>query len=768
MISGTYSRGTKYTCAAVITFSDNTTKTLSESDFATGNNGFVDGAGANVFPLGLAIARSISIEILNDGSYENKTFIGAVIQLSAKYGNNTIAIGKFTVIEPETYGETIIITAVDDMFKTDKPYTTSLTFPVTLQALFNDACISCGIANGSSSFSHNDFQVSGIESGKYTFREIFGFIAMIAGGNARVNRNGQMQILSYGLSATPSVKLQDWQSLKTDYNDVTITGLKAVAGEGDESQTYSYGNAGYMLELKNPFFTDDNAQTALSYIAATVVNKSFRKFEGDHVAFPFAEFMDVVYIVDRKGNQYKTVITDVDFTFFGATTLKNSAESALRNESYYVSGNTKTLISAQKAVQRETTARESAIAQLQQALANASGMYATDVTQPDQSVIRYLHDKPTLAASTNILKITNEAIAISKDGGSTYPYGVTFDGNFIANILSASGVNADWINTGSLVVRNNQNVVFEADVDTGTVVINGSNGNVSFENCPFVIVFSKTYQASSYNLNLSDPNNDLNKILDFINGESIPTQADIAKFDLNANGKIDDTDLSIFSRFAVKHNNVGVTSMNIKRYIEITPVNTTKLLRTHILAEFSDGSKEDFEGTSLTHTGIQIPGRVYSENYIEGDIWSIGGLSQAPFGGLITSDARFKVDNNFDVSGSSQLHEVQYLAAPNWTTPAIYESICTINGGGYAQLGKLVYVQISLSTNNDIQAGSRTLILYGFPTAEDMPVALSACCYESKSVSCFIENNGWSLYLITHEDLPANSTIYITGSYWIS
>jgi hypothetical protein len=51
--------------------------------------------------------------------------------------------------------------------------------------------------------------------------------------------------------------------------------------------------------------------------------------------------MDVVEIVDRKGNAYRSVITDIDFTFCGITAMSNSAEAAIRNTRTYTSTATK-------------------------------------------------------------------------------------------------------------------------------------------------------------------------------------------------------------------------------------------------------------------------------------------------------------------------------------------------------------------------------------------------------------------------------------------
>lgn len=49
--------------------------------------------------------------------------------------------------------------------------------------------------------------------------------------------------------------------------------------------------------------------------------------------------------------------------------------------------------------------------------------------------------------------MTAEAWAVSTDGGQHWNGGMTVDGDVIARILTATGVNADWIKTGALVVR---------------------------------------------------------------------------------------------------------------------------------------------------------------------------------------------------------------------------------------------------------------------------------------------------------------------------
>ena len=95
-------------------------------------------------------------------------------------------------------------------------------------------------------------------------------------------------------------------------------------------------------------------------------------------------------------------------------------------------------------------------------------------------MITYIHDKPTVEESKNVIKVTSEAIGISNDGGKTYPYGLFLTGDLITRILYAIGINADYINSGSLTVKDkNGNITFYADTETGRVTINAESISIT-------------------------------------------------------------------------------------------------------------------------------------------------------------------------------------------------------------------------------------------------------------------------------------------------
>ena len=449
---------TDFRTEATVTFSDNSMLDLLPVNFTVKNNGYTDGAGANGLPLGVLIGRTIQIELDNrDGSLSNYDFFGAEIALRLRFvlsaTTEKITVGTFTVLTPETEGETILINATDASWRTDKPYSTTVTFPATLATLFSDACDSCGIAYQSATFNNSSFTVDAMPDGDYTFRQIFGYIACIAGGNARISRAGYMEILSYDFAHTTYHDLTDWINLTLDTSDITITGLKTSKTEtdddGNEIKTdVLKGADGYVLEVVNPLIAGKET-AVLELISTSLVGATFRKFSGDHTAYPLAEFMDSVKLTDRKGNTYWSVITDIDFTLFGTTAIFNSAVSAVQNAGTYPSVESKAVIAARKLVTAERSARETAIAQLNSLLAQSSGMYTTSVPQEDGSTIYYLHDKPTLAESANVMKLTADAIGFSTDGGETYPFGLAVNGDTITRILSAVGVNAEWVKVGA-------------------------------------------------------------------------------------------------------------------------------------------------------------------------------------------------------------------------------------------------------------------------------------------------------------------------------
>lgn len=496
-----------FKCNAEVTLANGTVLPLGEDDFSIDNNSLVDAAGANTIPLGVALSRNVQLEIMNDDDHlSNYDFFGAKIRLYLTFElsetTEKIEYGTFTVTQPESYGNVVTIVGYDDMYKADKAYSTTLTFPATAKSVLVDSCDTCGILIGDSNFLHNDFQIPTMPSSEYTHRQIIGFISMIACGNARIDRTGHLQIMTYDFNYNSGNihDLTDYNTLTNDTNDVQVTGVQMTRtvkktvtdeegneNEEDVEETVKVGADSYILSLENPL-VKGHEETLVSWVYDKFKSVTFRGFTMDYISYPIAEFMDKIKVTDWRENSFYSVLTDVNFVFFGYTTLKNSAESPLRNQSNYTSSNQKAIIQGKQLVEQERNNRQNAVDKMQEALKNSNGMYSTQEVLLDGSTIYYLHDKPTIKESKNVIKLTADVIGFSIDGGKTYPYGFTITGEMVARLLYTEGINADYINTGALTVKDKSgNIIFYADMETGTVKISGDNVTIGGKTAPEAI-----------------------------------------------------------------------------------------------------------------------------------------------------------------------------------------------------------------------------------------------------------------------------------------
>lgn len=494
----------------------------SDNDFFISGNGYAEDGGDG-FPLGSALSKSVTLVIDNiDERFSKYDFYYAQISLfteadieSRSYdawrdvkgeeildvNGNMIMLtksrierlneGTFTVLEPTAVGDTIELVGYDSMYKADADFTSKLSYPTTAGQLLREACSTCNIMLGSPKFNNDDFVIEQAPE-KVTCREVIGYIAMLSVGNA-VIQNGTLVIKSYDFSAISKITnmddlvedagysiLMDYQSdpdISTD--PVVITGIATTKKVENESTILIRGTDDYALEITNPLI-EGHEDDAINLIGDVLIGVKLRGFSGGFFPDPTIEFMDLACVVDRKDKVYPTFITSHEFSYLGSSSFSCGIKDPERQKSTYYSEAKKVYEKANKEIKQNKTDFEAAVENLNKTLENASGMYSTESPQPDGSMITYIHDKPTVEESKNVIKVTSEAIGISNDGGKTYPYGLFLTGDLITRILYAIGINADYINSGSLTIKDkNGNITFYADTETGRVTINAESISIT-------------------------------------------------------------------------------------------------------------------------------------------------------------------------------------------------------------------------------------------------------------------------------------------------
>lgn len=567
-----------------ITFPDGTVKTV-KNEIMGENCTFSDCAESSSFPIGCVVCKSMTLELDNTSDqWKNYNFYmakvhaylkmqtsvassattdelldenyepildqsgGAILGTKAATEDRveTIDKGIYTITTPEQYGEILSFTALDDMYKTNATYISHLVLPQSIETLVRDACETLGIPS-EVSMAHGNLIVSEIPE-NMTFRQLFGWAAMLETANARLDSRGYLRFIRWDFSnvqedynavvdadgnvtfkggasidsesfisptgnwtidsdgfltliesaADTSEKLKDFFTSPTvSSDDIVITGIKLKNRENEAM----YGSTGYVLELENDLVADSDLDTVAAQIGDSIIGAKFRNMSGELAYNPLIEFGDMAYTYDRKWNRYITPLTDVSCFVNGKTTVKTQADDPIRGQSKFQSESTKAIVEARRLVKKEQSAREKAVKKLEETLKNSSGLYETSVTQEDGSTITYLHDKPTLAESKNVIKFTAEAIGVSNDGGKTYPYGFFLTGDLIAKILYAHGINADYIDTGALTVRDSDgNIIFQVDMDTKKVIISGDNVVIGGSSLPDKLTKMDNNIASAKNM----------------------------------------------------------------------------------------------------------------------------------------------------------------------------------------------------------------------------------------------------------------------------
>lgn len=671
---------------AIITFSNGTVLELKENDFTVSNNGIVDASGTSGIPLGVAVCKSIQIELMNDDErFSEYDFFGATIRLFLTFELSEtverIERGTFTVLTPETYGTTVIITALDDMYKADKDYETELVFPATTQSILVDACNLLDISLGTTTFLNDDFIVKEKPT-DITFRQLIGYISMIAGGNARIDNTGRLQIISYDFEQLESIYsvidggnyfkwnnentidggtfgdsnttkfidggqfgdrkdyhvLGNWKNLKVDTDDVIITGIStSYTDEDNEEHSVIYGVDGYVLNVENPLIIGQE-ESSINLIGNVMVGGRFRQFSGDLISNPTIEFMDPALIIDRKGNVYTSFVTDIDFQFFGFTTLSNSAEPTIRNSAKAYSQATQTLVTARKLIKNERTAREQALEQLAKDLQNSSGLFMTKEEQEDKSIIYYMHDKPNLSESMVIWKLTALAFAISTDGGKTYPYGFSVDGTTITRLLYAEGIDADYIDTGAIRITDTDgNTMFLADYDTKNVYINADNvfiGSESVSSNNEKLSSSITQNAESITAEVKRAQGQEVELAASIKINSDNILLKVSKGNISSEISQESGKISIKSnRFSLESTNCTITESG-KITAKDVDLSGKITATSGEIGGFTIGTTSIYSGKSSLSSSL-------NGVYIGTDGISVGGYGSSP---------AFKVDSDGDIS----------------------------------------------------------------------------------------------------------------------
>lgn len=506
-------------------------------------------ASGDTIEIGSVIAAEANVVLDNyKGKWNNVRFEGAelYIQIGVELDDGTVyyvPFGYFTVDEVPRKLSTISLTALDRMAVFDKPADfTQIPFPCSVSYLFGRICTLCGLLTGISSNSlvNATYIINDIPEGDdITYRQLLSWIAEITGTCAFIDNYGEV-VLKWYTDTGYDISPADRYDSDLFESAITITGIQIAQNE----ETYLAGTDEYAISIEsNPLIQHDINLVAENLFTA-IGGFSYTPFSASINPSPDIYPLDVLSFTDADNTAHVCAVTSVGFNISANTEIEGKGLTLTRKgyatQNPYTKREQTIINKIKEDILNTPTQTETAALLLNETIANAMGLYRTEVEE-NGSTTYYFHNAETLEESSIIYTFNAGGFAWTddwNDGSPVWQYGITRDGNALLKTLSVYKLTADYIDVDTLTVSKllskYGNTTIRIDPTVGMTITNGSNTlfNVNTNDCDI--------KLSANSISLSAQNYD---------GETTETQIEVGTLDNEIYSRDDyDSTANVFTR----------------------------------------------------------------------------------------------------------------------------------------------------------------------------------------------------------------------------
>lgn len=200
--------------------------------------------------------RSKSKKWINKGMFYNKaTRFLDIYEAGTKYMYEFVPLGYFTAERPKAPDVIQIDMTCNDYmmkFEQDMPDKSSLgiTYPATISTLFTKMCSYVGVTYKTNSFINSTATITKEPSDfeNVTMREVMGWIAEAAGGNARFDRDGRL-VIDWLRDTSQTYEATNYETFNPYwYETKKVTKLYNRGTDGSYEKTVGTGDEGYLIQ----------------------------------------------------------------------------------------------------------------------------------------------------------------------------------------------------------------------------------------------------------------------------------------------------------------------------------------------------------------------------------------------------------------------------------------------------------------------------------------------------------------------------------------
>jgi hypothetical protein len=268
-------------------------------------------------------------------------------------GTDWLPLGEFFVDDREKVNDVWTFTCYDKLVFADAAYVSSLTYPATQRAVFNEICNRLGWTYDSSVVINANYRIQAGPAG-YTMRQVLQYIAAANSASLYIDKAGTVKFKRFTASDAPVFEMTtfDYSSVRQTNPVKTYTRVVVTYNTEDELQYEAgTGDDNHTLFLENPFMT----QAMVNDLRATLNGFSYLPLTMRAQGYPQLEQGDVIAFEQQEGTswdetvstwedthipwdgivRYKSLILHQVFRFAGGLSMTLEAPSVSEQQSEF-------------------------------------------------------------------------------------------------------------------------------------------------------------------------------------------------------------------------------------------------------------------------------------------------------------------------------------------------------------------------------------------------------------------------------------------------
>ncbi len=263
----------------------------------------------NWYTIGATCSNRFAFSVRYSGELEVHDEVRPYISFD---GEEWCPLGVYYVARRYVRGNYASIICYDKMYSLEMEYIPRITAPTNVMEILNDICENYGLELSHDIFEH---KISVIPLG-VTVRDMIGYVAGVACGNAKFDREGKLNIRIYSQMDNFFITDENCMDYSRTMSSSKIE--RIVCDTGKEIIEEGKGGELITLQVYNPLMTREHAKHFISVF-------QWMSFYGADIqmqGWPYLESGDHVFFRDLDKRYYPIAVSEIEFHYDGGFTAR--------------------------------------------------------------------------------------------------------------------------------------------------------------------------------------------------------------------------------------------------------------------------------------------------------------------------------------------------------------------------------------------------------------------------------------------------------------